>query len=224
MHERLVASSETSGLRARGEDSIARNAPLSLSLLSPPSSSLSLSLFFFLSLGRRRFSQKHAKYPAGCADTRDTRKERKAEFRKLIQPPSPPISLMVISNRKLLFTMRRTLSLARRQAGSAHKENRNRYPSVSGEIYFIGLHLACGAKFHRNRKQSGLKAETSCIERSRIKVSSDKTRLPLFTWEVNSITKHRKIYGLFSSEKHAFHARQVKNLLFYILKSFLNNF
>lgn len=47
-----------------------------------------------------RFSQKHAKYPAGCADTRDTRKERKAEFRKLIQPPHPPISLMVISNRE----------------------------------------------------------------------------------------------------------------------------
>ena len=42
MHERLVASSETSGLRAREEDSIARNAPLSLSL------SLSLSLFLSL--------------------------------------------------------------------------------------------------------------------------------------------------------------------------------
>lgn len=54
-----------------------------LHVMHSPSFSLSLSSLH----EGERFSQKHAKYPAGCADTCDTRKERKAEFRKLMQPP-----------------------------------------------------------------------------------------------------------------------------------------
>lgn len=81
-----------------------------------------------------RFSQKHAKYPAGSADMRDTRKERKAEFRKVIQPARLDLAaLMVISNRKLLLR-RHNPSLARRQARDVYTHTRTKEAEICTDI------------------------------------------------------------------------------------------
>lgn len=126
-----------------------------------PSLSFSLSLSSFTGESDFRRSMQNIR-PA--VPTRVIRgRSVKPSSGNLYNRPLPsPISLMVISNRKLLFTTRRTLSLGT-PSSKMPTQRRPISAGLQARIHFIVVHLARGAKFRRGRKQGRLTAETSCI-------------------------------------------------------------
>lgn len=180
---RRVVLAETSGLRARGEDSIARNA-LSFSLPFSPQGRLE---------GRGNF-RRSMQNIRPAVPTRVIRgRSVKPSSGNLYNRPLPPISLMVISNRKLLFTIRRTLFLARRRAGCTHKGNRNRYPyGFRQDLFYRGSFSARRQISSGPQTRSANNGNELYREESRVKVDgATKPKIPrLLTWKVNNTTKH----------------------------------